>query len=629
MKKIILLAAFAAISISAIAVPARPFWRTVSQPDGSTVEVRVVGDEFGHVYVDRSGNALQRSSDGYLRPVNSTVVEGSRRAAFARRKNVNARRMRQAVNRSARVSGTPHIPVVLVEFKDRKFKDGSILTKIYPDTPEEAFNKLLNTPGYSYNGAQGSVNDFYVDNSNGVYSPVFDILGKVTLDNDMATYGGNDETTKQDQAPELALYEAVKSLNSTVDFSRYDLDSDGEIDMMLMYYAGDNEAEAGSDDTIWPHQWSVQNSILRDGNAYIADVEFDGKKLGNYFCTSEASLTNIQYDWTGNITYDLTLCGIGTTCHEFAHSLGLPDFYDTDYEDNYICGGTYAYDTMCEGSYNNDGNTPPYFGAEELIMLGWIESLADLPFSGNVTIPALSRSGKVAYKGASGTDGEYFVFECRSGEGWDKYIPDAGLIVYHVDKSKGKTLYTYKDDSGRTFSCNAYTLWNEWEQTNAINCVGTHPCYYIIPAACQNYEYDHTQNSYYGQGNPTETTGLNYSGSSFAFGSGKYQSYTPVDWKGATMDYTLKNISFSNGSVSFKVGVDLCYITPAESYAAGGQFPLSLTGAPSGATVVWYYDDVPVSGSSVTLTAGEHLVEARITTGKTSSRRIELKINVK
>ena len=620
MKKIILLAAFAAISISAIAIPARPFWRNFTQPDGTVVEVRLVGDEFGHAYVDRSGNVLRPDSDGYLRPVDASEVRAARKAAAAKRMRANAARVRSKA--PVKVAGTPHVPVLLVEFSDIKFKSTSGMIS-YSWDPKTAFTNLLNQSGYSYNGASGSVKDFYTDNSNGIYIPTFDVFNKVTLTNGVKTYGANN-AKGDDTAPELAVYEAVKALDATIDFSQYDQDHDGEIDMILMYYAGENEAEAGSSDTIWPHQWNVQESTQKDGKTtLIKDVRFDGKKLGKYFCTSELSAIHIEYDDEGNPSYDLALCGIGTTCHEFAHSLGLPDFYDTDYEDNYMCGGTYAYDTMCEGSYNNEGNTPSFFGAEELLLLGWMDSLTDLPPMGHVTIPALSKTNKVAYKGDSSTEGEYFVFECRGDSSWDSEIKTgSGLIVYHVDKSSREI--SFPSDSDQE---SAYNLWTNWEATNAINAAGQHPCYYIIPAGCQNYNYDRTNNgSYYG--NPTENTGLHYSGTDFTFGrAAKYSSYSPVDWNKATMDYKLKNISYSNGQVSFDVSADICFISVPASLTAGATLPLSLDGAPSGAKVAWFWDDTALAGSSVVLTSGKHLIEAKVTSGKTTTR-IELEVVV-
>lgn len=626
MKKILLAAAFCFASFAAFAIPAKPGWVKYTQPDGSVIEVRMVGDEFGHAIMDRSGQVLRRDSKGYLQPCTEKVSDVMHRAA-AKRAQANAVRTR-AARAGQKNLGSPKIPVLLVEFADQKFKDSKILDKTYDGTPRQAFSNLLHQSGYSYNGATGCVLDFYKDNSNGVYTPVFDVLPVVTLSGDMATYGAND-SSNNDVAPELAVYEAVKSLDSTVDFSVYDNDGDRCVDMILMYYAGLNEAEYGDENTIWPHQWSLQYSKLKDGNTDIASKRFDNVKLGNYFCTSELSTTKYGgSDWSGYYASKGVLCGIGTTCHEFAHSLGLPDFYDTDYEDNGSAGGTYNYDTMCGGPYNNNGNTPPFFAAEELIMLGWMDSLTDLPVVGSVTIPALSKTSKVAYKGASSTTGEYFVFECRGESSWDKYIEEGpGLLVYHVDKSSQHKL-TYKNYYNEQVTHTAYELWSDWESTNAINVVGSHPCYYIIPAGCQNYNADNADTGGY-SGKPSETTGLHYSGSDFTFGtSSKYAEYTPVDWNKTTLDYTLKNISYTSGSVSFAMGFDMCFIMAPSMPSIGSTWTPELQNAPAGSKVDWYLDDVKMSGSSFKLTGGKHLAEARVTAGS-KTIRVELEFEVK
>ncbi|MDE6526760.1 MAG: hypothetical protein K2L75_05845, partial [Muribaculaceae bacterium] len=53
-----------ATCLSAIAVPAKPGIRTVTQADGTTLSVRLVGDEFFHTYTTVDGLAVTRQADG-------------------------------------------------------------------------------------------------------------------------------------------------------------------------------------------------------------------------------------------------------------------------------------------------------------------------------------------------------------------------------------------------------------------------------------------------------------------------------------------------------------------------------------------------------------------------------------
>lgn len=588
MKKHILISAIALLFsfVAAYAIPAYPGIIDFRQPDGTTIQIRIHGDEFAHWYTTPSGTVLEFDSNGFLRPAadGTSVI---RRAQMEGQ--LSPRRKSVGPSSKTVTTGTVHIPVILVEFSD--------LACGVP-SPNTAFANMLNQPGYSYNGATGSVADFYHDNSNDAYDPIFDVYGPVPLTKTMAYYGGTDPNGNDDKAAE-ALFEAAVYLDTTttIDFSQYDADNDGYIDMVLMYYAGYNQAEGGGASTIWPHQWDVYSASYYGQNV-DPNYDFDGKRLYKYFCTSE---------YRGS--YGATMAGIGTTCHEFAHSLGLPDVYDIDYNTNGRSGGTYYYDTMCSGSYNNYGRTPPFFNAFELEMLGWAVTIDPLPVSGNASLPAFSKGLKKAYRSASTTDDEFFLYECRSGS-WDNYVDQEGLIVYHLDKST-RTVH------GNT----AAYWWSQWE----LNIFGDHPCCYIIPAAAQNYDTG------YG-------SGLYYSGGNFAFGVGGYDSYTPVDWEGETMGYTLGSIAFAAGTVTFNMGSGypgtrrMSYINDPNAgvYSAGDEFVLELipstVDAPT--ATAWYVDGAAVGTPSVTLTAGTHVIEARLTLTSGATQTVELELDV-
>ena len=68
------------------------------------------------------------------------------------------------------------------------------------------------------------------------------------------------------------------------------------------------------------------------------------------------------------------------------------------------------------------------------------------------------------------------------------------------------------------------------------------------------------------------------------------------------------------------------------SYSAGDVFELILnetTGTRKPASAIeWLIDDEPVSGTSVTLTAGSHVIEARFTTESGDKKVIELELEV-
>ena len=492
---------FAAAAVAS-AVPARPGTFKYTQPDGTVIELSRHGDEFFSWTTRVSdGQVMKLSKDGFYRPgtLNLAAREAGRRMRAQMNESRAATIGRRTHNQDPMTHGKRHIPVLLVEFSDLGFKIND---------PVNSFDNLLNQEGYSANGATGSVRDFYYDNSRGEFEPVFDVFGPVTLSKTMSYYGqDNSEGTMDLGYAAYAVAEAAKMLDSQIDFSNYDYDNDGEVDMILMYYAGYNEAEYGPTESIWPHQWNVDA---------LTKVKLDGKLLSRYFCTSElrgGSGTN--------------MCGIGTTCHEFGHSLGLPDFYDTDYEDNGICGALYDFSTMCSGSYNNNGRTPPYFNSEERIYLGWLldEDVPELP-DGNVTLASVKDD--YAYRSYTDTQGEYFLYECRDGSGWDAPLPK-GMVVYHVDKS-----------SRIVGGFPAYKLWDDWNSSNAINAYGSHPCFYVVPSRDQSSLY----------------FGYDLKYAVFP-GSSNVKTFSPVDWDGVITGTNLTNIAYSDGKVTFTSKTDV------------------------------------------------------------------------
>lgn len=593
MKKISFALLALLLCVASYAVPARPGFIKATQPDGSVIMIQKHGDEFFHWTTDASGQAVEKGEDGYWHPVSRETLNARRYAA----------RMRRTARKAAHNSGThialgqKHFLVILVEFKDVKFASA---------TAKDDFTNLLNQEGYGQNGGTGSARDYYYDNSGGIFEPLFDVFGPVTLTNDMSYYGGNN-SSGDDKNPEQAIIDGCKGLDDEIDFTIYDNDNDGIVDLVFMYYAGYGEADSDETNAIWPHQWS-----LSEANKSLT---LDGKKIDSYACTNEIEGTGV---------YAGKMCGIGTACHEFGHAMGLPDFYDTDYDTNGQAAAMFGFSTMDSGAYNNNGRTPPYFTVEERIILGWLPEDTIKEFTQSGTYILESVAGNIAYKTPTETSGEYFVYECRAENGWDAALGGHGLIVTHIDKSSR----TVKINGG---SSTAYNLWANWSDANSINENGSHPCCYVIPAADQSnlmfgYKYYSGYGYYY---DATNDPKIPFPGST------KTKTYVAKSWNGVDSDITLSNIEYSNGRVSFYVSVpspeiDYPVIANPENgtYSAGETFEFSLLETESRpvSAVQWYFDDEPVSATSVVLRAGVHTIEAVLTlsTGDTQTVTLEI-----
>lgn len=285
MKKVfITLCASAFLGVSSLfALPARSIPETVTQPDGTVVTVRVVGDEFYHYQMTADGIPVVRDADGFYRYAelapDGTAVAGQviardahlrtasdkvyleqlaarkvSQGMVAQRQLKRQQKLRSVARRTtqATTGDDVHGLVLLVEFSDKKFD---------PTNTLEDFKEMMNKEGYDYQGAIGSARDYFIAQSDGQFRPTFDVVGPITLDKTMAYYGGNDKYTGNDSRPEEMVIDACRKVESTVDFSIYDRDNDGFVDLVYVIYAGYGESandNAGSlDDTIWPHAWYI------------------------------------------------------------------------------------------------------------------------------------------------------------------------------------------------------------------------------------------------------------------------------------------------------------------------------------------------------------------------------------
>ena len=605
MKKILLSFVLLFVALSMSAIPARRGWIRYTQPDGSVISIMRHGDEFGHWTTDSQGRVVRQDADGFYRPVAGATVEKTRRQAAARRKSVRAHHSIHMPG-ALIAMGQKHFLVILVEFQDRAFASTDART---------AFSNMMNQRGYSANGATGSARDYYYDNSGGGFEPIFDVYGPVTVSHDMAYYGGND-SNGDDQRPEQAVVEACEALNGEIDFSRYDNDGDGTVDLVFMYYAGYGEADSDDEDAIWPHQWQLSYAGI--------GLARDGVVVDNYACTNEL---------IGYGSRQGEMVGIGTACHEFGHAMGLPDFYDTDYETNGQAAALYeSFSLMDGGAYNNEGRTPPYLNIVERIMLGWEDkstALQEISASGDYILRPVTENK--AYKTPTDQDGEYFIYECRIDEGWDAELPAYGMLVYRVDESSRKVSI---NDYGQV---KASDLWDSWGNYNCINENGSHPCFHIVPAVAQDdlmygYEYLSDYGYYY-----FDPYGKGLAANIPFPGAKSITSYTAKSWNGVVSSVSLSSIAYDGAKVTFTAklpsnGLDYYSIrNPGGGvYTAGSSFALVLD-APEGgsySSVKWYFDDQEQNAASVTLTAGSHTVEAEISLPDGKKQMVTLEIKV-
>lgn len=459
------------LAVSVYAGPARNFATTYTQPDGTTFQARIKGDEWFKLRTTMDGCAITKSSDGWWRygiydtdgrisqsgykvgketpeeikaasrniPYRALSENADRHRAVIYengRERLEAVRRQMAATKSSSGTTQNRGLALLVEFSDTRFT-----------YRKSDFKNLLNKKGY--NGT-GSAKDYYEDQFGEGYEFIFDVSDIITLQHSAKHYGENDKDG-HDIKPWDMIAEACKAADSKIDFSLYDQDGDGEVDNVYVFYAGKSESENDDQpDLIWPHQYYIYAGSPR------IDLTLDGKRIDRYACSAE-------------ITGERSLTGIGSFCHEYGHTFGLIDLYDTNYDEDgetmWSAGAWRVTSLMDGGNYNNNSATPPNFNCIEREMLG-LSSPVMLEEGSSYTLNPIHLNGTYARLDTD-TEGEYYLFECRSNEGWDKYIGGKGMLVYHLDKN------ATEQDNGKEV--------NKWA-LNRVNTDPDHQCADLIEA---------------------------------------------------------------------------------------------------------------------------------------------------
>jgi M6 family metalloprotease-like protein len=429
--------------ITANAIMAYPYPVQVNQPDGTVVTVQLHGDEFlnfattldGYTIIRNSLGAYAYAEQGDDGPVVTDILahDAEQRTPSEQAFLTGQERylmpqptVSQSTMRKDRASARFEAPshraynykqfkglVILVQFKDCKFTMSN---------PQPLFDAMINQhdyTGYYTEGdnpekveCTGSVRDYFYDNSLGLFDPSFDVVGPVTIDYSM--YYAQKTTYAR-----TLVKAACEAVDEDVDFSKYDCDGDGTVDMFYLIFAGPG-SHFGTNDTrlLWPHAWNM------------VSTKFDGVSLDRYACSTELY----------GAASDKQLDGIGTVCHEFSHVLGLKDEYDTDYSSS---GGTSAHpgdwSLMASGSYLNYSRTPTGYSLFQRYQSGFVVPPI-LNAEGTYTLQDLDKTNQ-GYMLRTAEPNEYFLLEnrrCGDESKWNKYVPGHGMLVFRVDSTDTK-----------------------------------------------------------------------------------------------------------------------------------------------------------------------------------------------
>lgn len=419
MRKILGIVFLCAVAVNAMAVPARPGWQSRTQADGTTIEVQLIGDEFFHYMINREGKRIELNEAGIYEVVGEAPTQEE---FMVRRVQAKAAR-RQLQTTGLEPNLAPKGIVILVNFKDEQ---------MYDVHTREVFDNLFNAVNCTtniYNEVNyPSAAEYFSAQSNGTYRPQFDVFGPVMLSKNYAAYGRNKNNNDLDAAGAVVEGCLLVDQQYTVNWADYDSDNDGYVDFVYMIYAGVGESSGGGTNTIWPHNWSIEEAIEYGYCSYSkSECVVGGKHLDSYACSNEIDEGELN--------------GIGTLCHEFGHVMGLPDFYDTNYGTNYTSKLTPGeWDVMDGGAYNGGSHCPPNYSPWEKYFFGW-HTPVNLGDNGQtLTLQANGTEGYQAYQvNESGeqqsatTAGECYYIENRQKQGWDTFLPASGMLIWKVN----------------------------------------------------------------------------------------------------------------------------------------------------------------------------------------------------
>ncbi len=253
MKKFVLLSLGLTAAMGAMAIPAKRVTTTHTQSDGTQITVTLVGDEFHHSMLTQDGMTVGKGKNGdfFYRNINGltnvrahnnkdrtkteiqflndkrkslTLSATLSQKSLERRKSAEISRSgirkapRKVGSTQVPTTASPRIPILLVHYSDKKMSNSK------------------STFVSQYTQGSNSVHQYFVDQSNGQYSPQFDVYGIYTLNSTRATYGGN--SGSNDKGVARMVGEAVDKAGNEIDWSKYDNDGDGEADVVIVVYAG-------------------------------------------------------------------------------------------------------------------------------------------------------------------------------------------------------------------------------------------------------------------------------------------------------------------------------------------------------------------------------------------------------
>jgi len=354
---------------------------------------------------------------------------------------------------AAAVSGVLGVPAVLFKFKNTPATQLRNTTEyndvLFAPAPTGASagrpytyaswyaqlsNNLLNIQGATYGYAALDSNEVTYTGASGTCS------GSPIGGSDCNGLFSNDAFTRMQNGLRLAL----KKIDAQVDWTQYDSDGDGYVDLVAFIPPPlDGACGPAGNNHLWSHRSYLQDLL----GAVVPYTTHSVNGSGVHIKVADYILESGVGGESGCDTSQIM--PIGTVAHETGHGLGLPDLYDV----NYLTAGIGRYSLMGFGPYFS-GISPARMDVWSLSQLGWV-TVVPLLNAGTYSFGPAPISDTAFYLPVAGSNprGEYFLLENREGaqsdtpmirrncEVWYQPAPPpsncgGGLLVYHIDSAQ-------------------------------------------------------------------------------------------------------------------------------------------------------------------------------------------------
>jgi M6 family metalloprotease-like protein len=217
------------------------------------------------------------------------------------------------------------------------------------------------------------------------------------------------------------LKATLDAADQTIDFSQYDDDHDGYVDLVA-FVQPEAGGECGGTNNMWSHRWVIEGAAGQAKDTATARHGYltnDGVRISDYVLQPAL-----------NCGTPATPISIGVFAHEFGHALGLPDLYAT--ASDATTEGIGEWGLMGAGNWNIP-TSPSHMEAWSKMQLGWAP-VQTISTNQHVVLDQIETAGSIVRLNIPNTS-EYFLLENRQKVGSDVALKSTGLLIWHVDSA--------------------------------------------------------------------------------------------------------------------------------------------------------------------------------------------------